>query len=200
MTTSYPTGHTPVARLNISLIKARCPFLLTFFQEVLRLRTVGPALRRVMCDTHVSRYMLCAGAAVLVPAVVFHTDPAIWGPDAASFRPGRFARDSRGLSTVNPTACRWFGGGQSLCPGRRFAATGILAMAAMMAMRYDLVPVAGAWREPPTKNAGLVGTAPRPDWDVEVEVHEREEYRGYEWEFELREEKQLVAGASEAEL
>ena len=196
MTTRFSPERKHVARLNVSLIKAHCPFLLAFVQEVLRLRTVGPAVRRVMCDTQVGQYRLRAGAAVLVPAIVFHTDPTIWGPDSASFQPDRFNRDVRGPP---PAAFRWFGGGQSLCPGRHLATTGILAMAAMMAMRYDLVPVEGVWREPSIGKAGLIGTAPRPDWDVEVEVHEREQYRDCEWEFELREE-QVLAGVSKVEL
>ena len=194
--TRQPSSRT-LRRLDVSQLKAHCPYLLGVFQEVLRLRTTPPSVRRVMRDTIVGDYRLKQGATLYMPSAVFHTDPAIWGLDVAEFRPERWLKGSERYRPVNPLAMRPFGGGQTLCPGRHFATTEILAAAVMMVMRYDLQPVAGEWRMPTTDYTNIASAVAQPDWDIEVEVREREEFKGDEWDFELKDSNQVFAIAAE---
>ncbi|KAF2023684.1 cytochrome P450 [Setomelanomma holmii] len=87
---------------------------------------------------------------------VLHSDTEIWGPDASTFNARRFYYTPNGTKTdasgnvvddtasiVHPAACRGFGGGMSLCPGRHFAQMEVISLAAVFALRFDMQPVTG---------------------------------------------------------
>ena len=176
-----PSSGTAVRCIELSKLKTHCLYLLAVFQEVLRLRG-SPTVRRVMRDTMVRDYALKKGATVYVPSGVFQTDPEYFGPDADAFRPERWLEGKR----VDPNAMRPFGGGNTLCPGRNFATTEVLAAAAMMVMRYHLTPVAGGWKAPTTNNSNIASVIAQPDRDIEAELRERDEFSGSEWIYELQ--------------
>ena len=156
-----------------------------------------PSVRRVMRDTVIGNYLLEKDATLYLPSAVFHNDSDLWGPDVAEFRPERWLKDSENYRPVNPLAMRPFGGSQNLCPGRHFATTEILAAAVMMVMRYDLRPVSGEWRMPTVNNTNIASAVLQPDWDVEVDVLEREEFEGDERRFELKDSTEIFAIAAE---
>ncbi|KAI4114384.1 MAG: hypothetical protein LQ338_008016, partial [Usnochroma carphineum] len=52
-------------------------------------------------------------------------------------------------------AFRAFGGGTTLCPGRQFATTEILATVVTMIMRYDFIPAEGRWVAPETEKTNI---------------------------------------------
>ncbi|KAF2245790.1 hypothetical protein BU26DRAFT_568334 [Trematosphaeria pertusa] len=98
---------------------------------------------------------------VITPENVLHTDKTtdktIWGPGAASFSHRRFVNSQANKKTLNPAAFRAFGGGATLCPGRHFATTEILAAAAMLIARFEMEPAGGEgrWPEPDRQNSKL---------------------------------------------
>ena len=197
MTTTKRSGRPTLRRLDISRLKTDCPYLLAVFQEVLRQRSAAPAARRVMRDCSIGDYMLKKDANLYIPTRVFHMDPAIWGPDAATFRPERWLRGTKGYRAISPFAMRPFGGGQTLCPGRHFAMTEVLTTAVAMVLRYDLHPVEGAWKAPSTDKTSVAAVVMEPDCDIEVEVRERAGFQGDEWLVELKDTDEVFAISAE---
>ena len=197
MTTKEEDGKF-VRSLDISQLK-QCPTLVMIFQEALRVHTISPSVRRVVRETSVGEYVLKEGITLYIPSVVFHTDREVWGSDVGAFNPERWQENSASkLRGTNAVAMRPFGGGQTLCPGRHFAMTEVLAMVVMLIMRFDLEPVGGSgWKEPSTNNTSPITSVLQPDSDIEVRVQERAEYRNDEWAFELHESDHVFAIAAE---
>lgn len=180
--------------LDLNHIKTNCPILLSTFREVLRFHGSGISSRTVTRDHLLdNKYLLKKGSTLMIPGPVQHSDPTIWGPTVGAFDHKRFLRGgqesndtSRPKRRTNPAAFRGFGGGSVLCPGRHFASNGVLAFAALMAVRFDVRPTGsgGVWTPPTTGNASPVVAVSGPDSDVEVEVRVCEEVGGVgsEWE------------------
>lgn len=86
----------------------------------------------------------------------------------------RFVKEP-GPKKHNPTAFRAFGGGATLCPGRHFASTEILAFAASILLRFDIKPVSTSsqWDTAGYRqaNAGFR----LPNQDVEVQLIPRDD-------------------------
>ncbi|KAF2279512.1 cytochrome P450 [Westerdykella ornata] len=165
--TNDPEGR-KLRTICLSGLENSCPSLMAVVKEVLRLHTVGTSVRRVMEDHMLSgKYLLKKGSIVTIPGQVQHSDKAIWGQDAGQFNHERFLTPAR---HIPPSAFRAFGGGVSLCPGRHFATSMILAFTAMLIMRFDFVPVRGTWPRPTTERAGAWEVTPQPDEDIEVQI------------------------------
>jgi cytochrome P450 len=148
-------------------------------QEVLRLHTIGISTRLVMKDHMLdNKYLLKAGNTVMIPGPVQHTDVNSWGSNVASFDHRRFLP---GNKRHNATAFRGFGGGTTLCPGRHFASTEILAFTALLILRFEVKPVGGEWKELTTEKAAMWETTPVPNEDIEVEISARGEEEGVKW-------------------
>ncbi|SPQ20747.1 b4576777-2013-4262-b571-3b18ab8788b6 [Thermothielavioides terrestris] len=179
-------GH-PVSAIDLARIKDSCPALLSTFQETLRFRAVNPGPRVVLEDVLLDggRILLKKGSMLMIPAPVQHTDAAAWGDDARAFDHLRFARKKQpgpgpDLGRPRPNnrvAFRAFGGGHVLCPGRHFAATEILSLAALLALQFDVVPTAGAWAEPTWHNSPSQAGFPVIDQDIPVELRPRDPRR-----------------------
>lgn len=60
-------------------------------------------------------------------------------------------------------AFRRFGGGVNHCPGKLFVMTKIMALVAMFALRYDIIPVSIQWLDPQqdTRNMSLAIGPPK---------------------------------------
>ncbi len=111
---------------------------------------------------------------LLIPAPVQHTSVAAWGDDANEFDHLRFARKpGPGQKRPNKVAFRAFGGGFVLCPGRHFASTEIMALSALLALQFDIVPAGGEWLEPTWNNSPVQAGFPVPDKDIDVELRPR---------------------------
>lgn len=193
VSTTSVKGNT--ATLDISKVKTACPILLSAYKEVLRLYSAAVSARLVMKDHMLdSQFLLKAGSTVLMPSPVQHHAPSIWGPDHNSFNHRRFADANR----TTQAGFRAFGGGTTLCPGRHFATTEILAFAAVMVMMYDVVPVMGSWGGKMEADAEFWESSSRPVGDVDVEIRERKgEWQGTQWAFTLSDLEEPIALSAE---
>lgn len=163
-----------VHRIDIDYVKNRCPIFVSTFQETFRIHSTSVASRVVLEDHLLNgQYLLKKGGIVLIPASVQHSLEAAWGPDVDKFYHKRFLRETRG-KRYNPVAFRAFGGGSTLCPGRHFAATEILAFAALVTLRFDVRPPNGLWIPPTVENSNPATSIHQPDHDIQVEVSPRD--------------------------
>jgi cytochrome P450 len=154
--------------IDISKVKSSCPIFLSTFKEVLRHHSTSVAARLVMEDYVLDdQYLLKKGSTVMMPGPVQHTLQDVWGDDTHSFNYKRFAVPNQHKYTA---AFRAFGGGSTLCSGRHFASTEILAFTAVMLMRFDMKPVAGKWIQPTENNVDFWEATAGPDNDIEVEI------------------------------
>lgn len=142
----YEGGKGTGGVIDMSKVKSSCPISLSTFKEVLRHHSTSVAARLVM-ENYVlhDQYLSKKGSTVMMPGPIQHTLQDVWGDDTDSFNYKRFAVPDQHKYTA---AFRAFGGGSTLCSGRYFASTGILAFTAVMLMRFDMKPVAGQWVQP----------------------------------------------------
>lgn len=172
VSTTGENGQLTVLRtIDLSQVKLSCPILLSTFQEVLRVHTVGISTRKVMEDHLLDKkYLLKKGSTVMIPAPVQHTSISDWGNDVHEFNHRRFLPKEK---RHNPTSFRGFGGGTTLCPGRHFASTEILAFVALLILRFDVTPVTGKWVHLTTDKADMWEVIPMPDSEIEVKITPR---------------------------
>lgn len=185
--------------LDVAALKARCPLLLSVFQETQRTRHVNPSFRKVLADTRLDdRYLLKAGRFLQVPGNVMHCDPGLWGPTALEFDPYRFMPGKEAGVDRGTAAASGFvpwGAAPYMCPARQFAATEILIIAALLAMRADLRPSRGPWERTPVVNHSDLSTLSPPKHDVEMDVAVREAWCG-KWTLKMGESRSRVPLAS----
>ena len=193
-----------VNRLDITSLKKKCPLLVYASQEVLRYHAMGTSIRQVMQDTLLDgQWLLKKDAMIQIPSVMLHSDASLWGVDVEEFDPPRFmeeqsqTKDGAPRKRPQPTVLQAFGGGTTLCPGRHFATSEVLAMTSMFILRYDLRPAKGGWRAPSVNNTNTAAVITEPDTDVEVEVVKRQHGLEASWEVWLSESKNIVAKAAE---
>jgi cytochrome P450 len=149
----------------------KTPLFESIYWEVLRYTAGSISVREVKEDTMLGGYQLRKGAMVMLPLRLNHFNEEVWGDDVDEFVPDRFIRDISSLpgNKKNPgiSSLKPFGGGTTLCPGRHFAISEILAFVATTMRRFDLEIVEGQKVAVPLANAPSVGTLP-PDRDVRV--------------------------------
>ncbi|KAJ9131314.1 Cytochrome P450 [Coniochaeta hoffmannii] len=165
-------------RLSLEKLKTDCPILSAVVRECLRLGSDNYSVRLVKADTELAggQYMLKAGGVVQIAGGVIHADRGVWGGDVDVFDHTRFlktqqpngagqAEDERERPQVqqtlsggvHPAAFRAFGGGRTLCPGRHFAITEILAFVAVIVLTFEIEAVEGSGRiRIPKKNDGVL--------------------------------------------
>ncbi|ORY01725.1 cytochrome P450 [Clohesyomyces aquaticus] len=184
--------------IDISRVKSECPVLLSLWQEILRYHTSGISVRMALEDHLLeNQFLLKKGSTLIMPGHVLHTDEGLWGPDVDKFDYERFIRHPS-KKRHNPVAFRGFGGGKTLCPGRHFATTEILAMTAMMVTQFDVIPVQGKWIEATTHNTSIWAVTPGPDEDIEVEITIRNGVdETVDWRYTLSDTDKPIALAAE---
>ena len=183
-TTSKSHASTKTFTIDIAHIKQNCPLLLSTYQEVLRFHTIRPITRKILSDVVINdSYFLQKNATIQMSTRSLHQDTAIWGPNAHQADFHRFICKDR----KKPPALAFgsFGSAPSICPGRQVATTQILAMAALMVMKYDVEPTAGRWQRMEQDEKSFA-TVTKPTGDVEVVIKERDGWQG-EWGFHLGE-------------
>lgn len=89
--------------------------------------------------THLPR-----NAAIAVPTLHMHSDPALWGPTPSRFDGHRFLRlraepgnENRGQFVTTSADHLGFGHGRHACPGRFFAASEMKVAAAHLLLKYE---------------------------------------------------------------
>ncbi|KAK1767814.1 putative cytochrome p450 protein [Phialemonium atrogriseum] len=182
----------PPPTLSLSALRASSPTLLAVVRECLRLNSDNYSTRLVVGPDDAvlaTHHRLRAGAVVQVAGGVMHADARIWGGPAAAgeFDPGRFLGgrqgqgqgQGHGQGQHHPAAFRAFGGGKTLCPGRHFATSEILAFVAVVVMTFDIGSVGGETIEIPPKDDGVLPVhILEPREPVRVLVRVREGARG----------------------
>ncbi|KAI9649219.1 hypothetical protein NHQ30_001787 [Ciborinia camelliae] len=163
------SGETIKVRiLDMSRVKIDCPILLSTLQEVLRVHTIGTSTRMVMKDHLLDgKYLLKKGSTLMIPGPVQHTSTSAWGPNVSEFNHLRFLPENK---RHNAISFRGFGGGTTLCPGRHFASTEILAFIALLILRFDITPVDGKWAHLTSNKSAMWETTAAPDEDIEVRI------------------------------
>lgn len=182
------TGSTPETKrfLSVVTMREKCHLLYSTFQELLRVHAQGAGARYVREDTILDdQYLLKRGMVVQMPMAVMHSDPLVWGADVADFQPRRFLKQidtSKGFKQ-NLTAYRPFGGGASLCPGRHFVTLEVLALTALMVLRFDIAPSNGQWSIPAQRQESLATNVFPPEKDIKVKITRRYGFENVEWDF-----------------
>ncbi|KAI0018952.1 cytochrome P450 [Xylariomycetidae sp. FL0641] len=165
--------------IDIDRVKSSCPTLLSTFKEVFRFHGTGVATRMVTEDEVLEpgHFLLRKGSMLVIPAAVQHNLPTMWGTRVTDFQHKRFLQDRTGKrsQSFSPVAFRGFGGGLTLCPGRHFATTEILAFVSLVVLRFDIQPEAGFWELPKMK-PGIGLHEPRGDLDVQITPREKREW------------------------
>lgn len=182
--------------IDMSKVKTSCPMFLSTFKEVLRIYSTSVSARLVMEDHLLdNQYLLKKGSTVMMPSPVQHYSSVVWGPDNDTFDHRRFARSGKRPSAAG---FRAFGGGTTLCPGRHFASTEIMAFVAVMIMQFDVKPTTGHWVRPSKNKVEFWESTASPDHDFEVEIRPRErEAMEQEWAFTLSDLDQPIALSAE---
>lgn len=164
--------------LDIGALKTKCPLLLSVFQETQRVRHIHAAIRKVMEDTLLDgKYLLKAGNYLQMSGNSIHYNTNIWGPSAFDFDPYRFVQGRISAKRGASAFLAW-GAPPHLCPARQFAATEILILVALLAMRANLQPGSGTWENNPTLDFNDPITVLNPKRDVRLKVSIREQWAG----------------------
>ncbi|CAD6443018.1 f1d124c8-70e3-4456-accf-40de68c5b032 [Sclerotinia trifoliorum] len=167
------------SKINLRKLKD-VSILFSAQQEALRFRATGSGPRMVMEDMIVgdNQYLLKKGSIVIIANKALHFDEKTWGENAGSFHAGRFC------GKVSGHAFRGFSGGVNSCPGRGFAMAELAALVAMLAMRFDVIPVRKTWIEPGQDLNNLSVQIAPPKRKVMVNIVTRENSSQENWCFE----------------
>lgn len=174
--------------VDLASIRDSCHLLVSSFQETLRLRSNGAPTRVVCKDILLNdQWLLKEGSILQMPAPTINRQPVAWGEATSDFNPRRFMKDTSQRDVKRATAFMSFGASPNICPGRHFASGEILALAAMMILRYDITPESGIWRPPVLNTKAMAASVTPPGEMFLVKVHEREEFKGAKWDFRVTE-------------
>ncbi|KAL8929676.1 MAG: hypothetical protein Q9172_000355 [Xanthocarpia lactea] len=155
------------------------PILRSVMHEALRHYANGTGTRIVMEDTLLNgRYLLKKDSFIFMPNRSYHFDASVWGPTVDAFDARRF------IKFKPPSASfRAFGGGVNTCPGRFFAMNEILAISALLALRVDIKPAAGAWIHPGIDDSNMTLAVQPPKLKTTVDFVSRAGWTDGEWKF-----------------
>lgn len=167
-------------------LRKTCPMLTSTFHEVLRhISSSLSSGRYVLEDTMISptptssnphprSFLLRAGSSVQLPASSIHysTLPSSpYSPNPTEFDPSRFSDLSLPEPERNMNGdFRAFGGGTTLCPGRKFAYMEIIGFVTMFVNLFELEGLSGV----PTQEVSRIAMAvSKPVQDVSVRLTRR---------------------------
>ena len=116
----------------------RLHYIEQILQETLRLWPTAPAFAVAPHEptTIAGRYPVTPEDTLLVLIPTLHRDPKVWGADAETFRPERFAPEA--AAKLPPNAWKPFGNGARSCIGRGFAMQEAQLVLSMILQRFDL--------------------------------------------------------------
>ncbi|KAJ0403932.1 hypothetical protein P43SY_009425 [Pythium insidiosum] len=125
------------------------PFLEAAIRESLRLNPVVPLNSRTatrdvtLCDGTFVK----AGTHVLLPIYALNRLPAVWGDDAAAFRPERWLDPATGelLATWTPARLASFSWGPRQCLGMRLALLELQMVLASVLSKFELTTARDPW-------------------------------------------------------
>ncbi|KAL8746543.1 MAG: hypothetical protein Q9190_001461 [Brigantiaea leucoxantha] len=173
-----PQVENAFCRLNeVPLISSRV-------QESLRYRSSGTGPLFVMEDTMLDdRFLLKRDSYVMILNHEMHFDTGTWGLTVQDFEAHRFVKEPD--QKIHSGAFRGFGGGVNLCPGKAFAATEIVALVAMLALRFDIDSSSGHWNDPEQDLSNMALAIAPPKHKVLVDVTPRIVLKDAAWTFKV---------------
>ena len=174
--------------LNILAMREKSQLLYSTFQELLRVHAMGAGSRYVREDVLLhERHLLKKGMVVQMPMAIMHSDPRIWGTNVDDFQPQRFLKQADVIrdSKSQSVAYRPFGGGVSMCPGRHFVTLEVMALTALMVLRFDIIPSGDIWHIPAQKQESLATNVFPPERDIRVKFKLREGFDDIDWHFAM---------------
>ena len=182
--------------LDIAALQTRCYILFSAMQETQRTRHGHINIRRILEDTVIDgQYLLKKGNMLHLLAKPVHHDPNIWGPEVNQFDPYRFVPTETGRmkkKKIQPHNFLPWGAAPWLCPARQFAATEIMIVVALLALRTNISPANGeGWKQPAVK-ATEISTLAHPKNDIAVKFTPRKEGAG-KWRVTLGNSKARIA-------
>ena len=135
--------------------------------------------RQVMEDTYINGWKFEKGSTVMIPLRTNHHDPKLYGERINEFVPDRFISDFQKNSNVvkkGPTmkTMKPFGGGNTLCPGRHFAANESFAFVASALRKLDIQLVDGQKEAKPLTTVPSTGVYP-PDHEILITIRPKQE-------------------------
>ncbi|KAH7122904.1 cytochrome P450 [Dactylonectria macrodidyma] len=135
-------------KLDLTDVRTLCPWLVASWYENLRLHMTGvPRLARndfSLAMPGSDPLAVSTGDIFLLPMCASNLDANTWGPDAASFVPGRFINGRTGeLNNSLIRKVRAFGVAGNLCPGRVFGFEVAMMMVAGTLRTFDVRSVDG---------------------------------------------------------
>ena len=174
--------------LNILAMREKSQLLHSTFQELLRVHAMGAGSRYVREDVLLhGQYLLKKGMVVQMPMAIMHSDPRIWGANVDDFQPNRFLKQAEVIkdSKSQSVAYRPFGGGASMCPGRHFVTLEVMALTALMVLKFDIMPLKDPWYIPAQKQESLATNVFPPERDIRVKLKVREGFQDIDWNFAM---------------
>ena len=178
--------------ISSKVITKLCPLLYGCYRETLRDVSLLTSARLVTEDTVAGdRYLLRKNSVVQIAGGVLHHSSDIWGHDANDFNPDRFlsfegnadkAQASPLPKGVPSAAFRAFGGGTVICPGRHFAQSELMTLAAVLSVGFHLTEPNGDPLKLPQKDEERIPLAMvKPKWDPKVKVSRRKDWEEVHW-------------------
>ena len=151
---------------------ADMPYLQAFCNEVLRLFPPIPATtREAMVDTTLAGHPIPKGTPVVIAIWGTNAKTALWGSDAAQFRPERWLERPSGGCKSN-YAFQTFIAGPRSCIGMSFAKHEFQCLVAAWVGSFE-TRFAPGQEEPGPQIMGGISVKPTPGWKIEVEVIEQ---------------------------
>jgi cytochrome P450 len=178
--------------IDLAKIRDCCHKLVSTFQEMLRMRSNAVLTRVVSKDIMLNdEYHLRAGSVLQMSAHPINREASSWGDDSDRFDASRFMAQDDPAAKVRRRMKGYlsFGTSPNICPGRHFASGEILALAAMVILRYDITPEAGVWDQPKLNSKAVAATALPPLDAFNVKARKRDEYADTIWAFRVTEGK-----------
>ncbi|KAF2114938.1 cytochrome P450 [Lophiotrema nucula] len=120
---------------SMDYLSNSCPLLHSVWDETLRVTAFAASVRFLTEDVRIGGKILRRGNRLMIPQRQLHFNPHAFGEDAASFNHKRFLEQSK---LKKHSSFRPFGGGTTLCPGRRLTEKTSLAFVAMILQKFDL--------------------------------------------------------------
>ncbi|PIA50722.1 hypothetical protein AQUCO_01200150v1 [Aquilegia coerulea] len=116
---------------------AKMKIMTMIVNETFRLYPPALTLRRLVpCEVRLGKILLPPQSHIVIPTLVGHTDPQIWGEDVHVFRPDRFAEGVAKAATKTNVFLP-FGMGPRICVAQNFAGTEAKLALSMILQRYS---------------------------------------------------------------
>ena len=131
------------------------------------LRLYAPVItlhRKVGREVRLGKLVLPEGLELVIPTLIVHHDPKLWGEDAQLFKPERFSDGVAGV-TNNTTSFLPFGMGPRFCVGQSLAMMEAKVALSMILQQYSFAISPGYVHAP------IRHLTNRPQFGLQVILH-----------------------------